>query len=68
MDKLLTHRKFIVFTLIFNPLENTKYQHPSKSPGESFDKTIPKNPLRTVRRLFCRMLHQYDRIVLNLLL
>ena len=44
MDKLLTHRKFIVFTLIFNPLENTKYQHPSKSPGESFDKTIPKNP------------------------
>lgn len=40
MNKLLTHRKFIVFTLISNPLENTKYQ----SPGERCDKTIPKNP------------------------
>ena len=44
MDKLLTHRKFIVFTLIFNPLENTKYQYPGESPGKSCDKSIPKNP------------------------
>lgn len=44
MDKLLTHRKFIVFTLIFNPLENTKYQYPGESHGESCYKTILKSP------------------------